>query len=168
MFQIATLKTTSNAFTRYANYYSITDKKRGIGVLVALQAKHLKIRHMNINKANIKSVCRECQSLFLSVIQYCQLPIKIKIISLKVLKTKNVQLSYCVQRMSSAFTWKANYIITVNNEGGISKYDFFRKFTLKFSEIISFQICKITFHRQSRRSSKQERNFSKIRLKYFL
>ena len=32
----------SNAFTWYANYYSIADIKRGVGILVALEAKYFK------------------------------------------------------------------------------------------------------------------------------
>ena len=44
MFQVVffNVPLTSNAFTRNANHYSIVDNKGGVGILVALQAKHLK------------------------------------------------------------------------------------------------------------------------------
>ena len=84
-----------------------------------------------------------------------------------------------MQGIISAFLCHANYHFTVNNEG-ISKNYFFKNWVQTVQnfffgndnclvqDINHFQlIYKISFYRQQRRSSKQECNFSKIRLNFF-
>ena len=58
----------SNAFIRYFNNYSIANIKE-VGILVALQAKYIKIQYINKKNKQISSQCVENAKRFHLIFQ---------------------------------------------------------------------------------------------------